>query len=305
MINSATKLSITLILVLLFTSNIYSNVISKDPNNTQQNNIIHIEDKIKKKQAILLKIQKSDTTQYMSLYDDIVELTIFKNKLLLELDRVDDIDTDSTCELAMNYEEIEFIKTQYYKTPFHDEVAKTLENIASLYEQCHPPMAEKYLQSIVKIKEHIYLKESAEVAKVRDTLGDYYRIFMADFKKAIEYYEEAKRIREKFYGTGDPRSTENYGRLARSIFYHGDKNRRAEKILLQSIDIRKNSPINTEFPLYQAYIDAGMYYSMIGNYARSITILIEAKGTFVGKQKSDYDTILRELSVARSNNNPK
>ena len=305
MINLATRLSATLILIILVTSNSYSNVISKDPNNTQQNNIIHIEDKIKKKQAILLKTQKSDTTQYMSLYDDVVELTISKNKLLLALDRVDDMDTDRTYELAMNYAEVEFIKTQYYKTPFHDEVAKTLENIASLYELCHPPMAEKYLQSIVKIKEYIYLKESAEVAKANDALGDYYRIYMANFKKAIEYYEEAKRIREKIYGEGDPRSTENYGRLASSIFYHGDKNRKAEKILLQSIIIRKNSPINTEFPLYLAYMDAGMYYAMVGNYANSISTLIKAKDTFVGKQKSDYDSILRELAAARRNINPK
>ena len=218
MISSSTKLSTTLILIFLLTSNIFSNVTSKDLHNIQQNNI---EDNIKKKQAILLKTQKSDTTKYMSLYDDIVELTISKNKLLLEMDRVDDIDTDKTCELAMNYGEVEFIKTEYYKTPFHDEVAKTLQNIASLYEQCHPPMAGKYLKSIIKIKERIYLRESAEVAKALDVLGNYYRIYMADFQKAIKAYEVARRIREKLYGVEDLRSTENYESLALSIYYHG------------------------------------------------------------------------------------
>ncbi len=59
-----------------------------------------------------------------------------------------------------------------------DEVAKTLQNIVLLFEQCHPPMAEKYLQSILQIKEHIYLKESAEVAKAHDMLGDHYRFSM-------------------------------------------------------------------------------------------------------------------------------
>jgi len=37
---------------------------------------------------MLLKTQKSDTAQFTSLYDDIAELTVSKNKLLLEIDRV-------------------------------------------------------------------------------------------------------------------------------------------------------------------------------------------------------------------------
>jgi tetratricopeptide (TPR) repeat protein len=176
---------------------------------------------IKKKQATLLKTQKSDTAEYMSLYDDIAELTISKNALLYKMDRANDIDADKTCDLALDYAEVEFIKTQYYKTPFHDEVAKTLENIASLYERCHPPMAERYLKPIIKIKEHIYTKESVEVAKAHDALGDYYYSFMSNFKKAIKEYEEAKRIREKLYGTNDPRTAENYELLALSLYYHG------------------------------------------------------------------------------------
>ena len=107
------------------------------------------------------KTNKSHTLEYMSLFDAIAELTISKNKLLLNIGKSDDIDTDKTCELAFQYEEIEFIKTEYYKTPFHDDVARTLNNLALLYQQCYPPMAEKYLISILKIKEHIYGKESS------------------------------------------------------------------------------------------------------------------------------------------------
>ena len=290
---SATRLFT--ILILLFTSNIYGNVTSKNANNPQQN-ISHIEDKIKKKQAILLKIQKSNTTQYMSVYDDLAELTIAKNKLLLELDRVDDIDTDRTCDLALNYTEIEFIKTKYYKTPFHDEIAKTLQNIASLYEQCHPPMTEKYLQSILKIKEHIYLEDSAEVASAHDALGDYYRIYMANFRRAIKEYDEAKRIREKIYGINNPRITENYERLALSLYYHGDKMNRAEKLLLDSITIRKNSLSNKKFPLYNAYMDLGIYYSMKDEYDKSIIYLHKALKLFQGKIDINYIVIISELS---------
>ena len=288
MIYSNIRLSTTLILILLFTSNLYSNIISKDLHN--------IDNMIKKKQAKLLKTQKSDTTQYMSLYDDIAELTISKNKLLGELNRFDDIDTDKTCDLALNYGEVEFIKTQYYKTPFHDEVAKTLENIASLFEQCHPPMAKKYLQSVLQIKEHIYLKESAEVAKAHDMLGDHYRFSMANFKKAISEYKKAKKIREKLYGMKDPKITENYERLAFSLYYHEDKMNRAEKLLLNSIEIRENAFPNMDFPLYAAYMDIGFYYSLKNEYDKSIDYLQKALKSFQGKVNSSYIVILSELS---------
>lgn len=288
-------MKLSAILIFLFSGMLYSKVIAKDLN--------HIDNMIKKKQEILLKTQKSDTTQYMSIYDDMVELTISKNELLLRLDKVDDIDTDKTCDLAFNYGEIEFIKTEYYKTPFHDEVAKTLQNIASLYEQCHPPMAEKYLKPILKIKEHIYTKKSAEVAKAHDALGDYYRIYMANFKRAIKEYDEANRIREKLYGISDPRTTENYGRLALSLYYHGDKIKRAEKLLLDSIDIRKNALSNKKYSLYSAYMDMGLHYSMKDEYDKSITYLHKALQSFQGKLNIDYIVIVSELSQIYLNRN--
>ena len=97
-----------------------------------QNNLHYIDNMIKEKNTKLSKTPKSHTTQYFSTYDDIVKLTISKNKLLIEKDRADEINTDKTCDLALKYGEVEFIKTEYYKTPFHDEVATTLQNIATL-----------------------------------------------------------------------------------------------------------------------------------------------------------------------------
>ncbi len=297
MYNSITKLSMTLILLLIFTGNIlYSDPISKNSNHIKQSNISNIEDKINKKQAIFLKIHKSDAVHYMSYYDEIVELIISKNKLLLELDRVDDIDTDRTCDIALDYSEVEFIKTEYYKTPFHDEVAKTLQYTAALYEQCHPPMAEKYLKPIIKIKEHIYLKDSVEVAKAHDILGDYYRIYMANFKKAIKEYDEAKRIREELYGINDPRITENHEKLALSLYYHGDKVNRAEQLLLNSIDLRKNVLPSKKFSLYIAYMDLGVHYSMKGEYDKSIIYLKMAQESMGSKINHDTVVILSELA---------
>lgn len=212
------------------------------------------------------------------------------------MDKVDDIDTDKTCDFILKYGEIEFIKTQYYKTPFHDEVAKTLLNIATLYEQCYPPMAEKYLKSILTIKEHIYLNDSAEVAKAHDALGDYYRIYMANFKRAIKEYVKAKRIRKKLYGIQDPRITENYERLALSLYYHSDKTGKAEKLLLDSIEIREKAFPNINFPLYIAYMDMGIHYSMKNTYSKSIIYLQKALKVFSGKTDSDYLAIVSQLS---------
>lgn len=288
-------------IILLLSVSIYADTSIINSNNSH-NIITSFEDKIKTKKNLLEKINKSNVSEYTSLYDQIVELTINKNNLLLKFDRIDEIDTDKTCDLALNYEEVEFIKTQYYKTPFHDEVATTLQNIASLYKQCYPPMAEKQLLPILKIKEHIYSRESTEVADTHDLIADYYRIYMANFKKAIKEYERAKKIREAIFGMDDPRTTKNNANLALSLYYYGDKLNKGEKILLDSIGIHKNS-VSKDFPLYKAYKDLGVYYSIKNIYEKSIIYLHKALESFKGEVNPDYIVILRELSQNYFNKN--
>lgn len=285
--------------------NIPASISTLIENAEQDNAMVLIDQTLEKKKSNLLKTTKKDVLKYIFLYDEISRLIIMKNKLLMEMEKENEVNTDKVCNFILDYEEVEFIKTQFYKTPFHDSVAETVQNIASLYELCHPPMAEKYLKSVLQIKENIYSKESIQAAGAHDALGDYYRLAMANFQEAISHYEDANKIREDLFGKSDPRITENYSRLATCIFYHGDPMHKAEKLLLQSIVLRKESSSDVNFPLYRAYMDAGMYYSMVGNYTRSIITLIEAKVTFVGKQKNDYDIILRELSAARRNINSK
>ena len=290
------RLFAILILIFLLTNITYSKTAAGSFLDKDQRSISDIDEVLKKKQFILQKTQKSNTIEYISLYDEIAKLTILKNKLLWQMDKVDDIDTDKTCDLALKYGEIEFIKTEYYQTPFHNEVAETLENMATLLEQCYSPMAEKYLNSVLQIKENIYGKESAEAAKAHDILGDYYRISMADFKKSITQYEKAKKIREKLFGIKDPRVTQNYGCLALSLFYHGDKAGRAEALLHNAIDIRKNNSSAEDYPLYEAYMDLGNYYSVKGEDTKSIEYFQKALRSFNGKVNSDYIVMISELS---------
>ena len=290
------KSSIILSSLILLSNVAYGDTISKESITENQRTVGRMDDIIQKRRVLLLKTRKSNVARYASLYDDVAKLTISKNNLLINMDKAEDIDTDVTCKFALEYEEVEFVKTQFYKTPFHDEVAKTLQNIATLYEQCEPSMAEKYLKSILKIKESLYSRESAEVAKALDELGDYYRIFMADFKRAIVKYEESKSVREKLYGLKDPKITENYERLALSLYYHGDKTDGAEKLLLQSINVIENAPSNKAFPLYVAYMDMGIHYSMEDEYPNSIIYLEKALKEFQGKANNNYIVIVSELS---------
>lgn len=296
------SIKIPTLLTLLFSVNVFADTYSQRSNDSQDN-ISHLESQIKTKKNTLLKTHKSNVVKYISLYDEIAELTIDQNDFLLQLDRVDEINTDETCDLALNYEEVEFIKTQYYKTPFHDEVAKTLQNLASLYQQCHPPMAEQQLLPLLKIKEHIYSKESLEVANTHDLIADYYRIYMANFKKAIKEYETAKKIRENIFGSNDLRITQNHDTLSLSLYYHGDKLNRAEKLLLDSIKIRENASSHKDFPLYRAYMDLGIHYSIKDKYAKSILYLQKALDSLNGEVNLDYIVIISELSQNHLNQN--
>lgn len=207
------------------------------------------------------------------------------------------------CEFALTYGRTEGIKTQIYKTPFHDDIALTLQNLASLYTFCHPPLAGKYLPAVLKIKEHLYGTESENAAEAHDALGDYYRFHMMEFKKAINHYQTAKQIRIKIYGPSDPRITKNYFNLATTLFFHQGNKSEAERLLLDSIKIRKNQNDKHGFPVYRAQMDAGLYDSILGDDESALRYL---KTALVPAEKSSVEdecTILSELAIIYLNKN--
>ena len=205
----------------------------------------------------------------------------------MAIGKEDEINRDEICNFILEYEEVEFIKTGFYQTPFHDSVARTVHNIASLYEICHPPMAEKYLNSLLKIKENIYGKESAEVAAAYDLLSDYYRLAMAEFSKAIAGYQKAKKIREKLYGVDDLRVTQNYNRLAISLFCHGEK-AQAQKLIAESLRMHKTDKNLSQLALAKVLIGSADFYVMTGDESRSLRYLKEAEKLLyqIPKEKS-------------------
>lgn len=241
------------------------------------NAAVLIDQVIKKKKATLLKTPKKDSINYTSLYDEIAKLMILKNELLEDTEKIDDINTDQVCNFILDYEEVEFIKTQFHKTPFHDDVAQTLANIAKLYEYCHPPLAQKYLKSIIKIKENVYGKNSEEVAQSLDDLAYFSRVYAFEFADAIKQYQKAKAIREILYKKDDARITKNYTRLAIAIFYHKSDKVKAEQLILKSLKIRKSDKNSDRMFIYQALIDSAYFYDLTGNHKKSLEYLREAE----------------------------
>ena len=233
--------------------------------------------------------------------DKRAESVLEKAQLLQSLDALDEDESDKICDFAIQYEEAEWIKTRVYKTPFHDDIALTLQNIASLYQFCHAPMAQKYLQSVLSIKEKLYTKESEEAASAHDALANFNRFYMMEFKKAITHYKEAKRIRVKLYGKKDSRITKNYNSLAITLYYHKGEKSMAEQLILEAISTKETSPVNGIFPVYKAYMDAGIYYSMRSSYESAILYFEKAlqKGDLI--QDSDEITILSELGMIYMN----
>jgi len=241
------------------------------------NATVLIDQVIKKKKATLLKTPKKDSINYTSLYDEIAKLMILKNELLSDMEKTDDINTDQICNFILDYEEVEFIKTQFYNTPFHDDVAKTLANISKLYEYCHPSLAQKYLKSIIKIKENVYGKNSEEVAQSLDDLAYFLRVYAFEFADAIKQYQKAKAIREILYKKDDARITKNYARLAIAIFYHKSDKAKAEQLILKSLKIRKSDKNSDRMFIYQALIDTAYFYDLTGNHKKSLEYLREAE----------------------------
>jgi len=224
---------------------------------------------IKKNKLLLKKTKKTTTLKYIAVYDDLAKLIILRNRNLIYGGRDDEINTDNICNFVEKYKEVEFLKTQFYKTPFCNEVAITLSNIAKLYQNCYPPLAKKQYKIIITINKNLYGKKSEQYAQSLDELADYLRIYMFRLSDAINYYSESRKIREKLYDTDDFRVTKNYARLGLSLFYHKSDKKGAELLILKSLKIRKKDKNTPENMIVEALADARNFYMLIGDFKKA------------------------------------
>lgn len=217
----------------------------------------NIDQNILEKQLLLKKIDKTDIVQYVATYDDIAKLFILKNKNL------EDENKDETCSFVEDYQKVEFIKTEYYKTPFHKEVLKSLNNIVKLYEYCYPPFADKFHKSIIQINKNIYSDTSEQYAQSLDDYAKYLGMRMFKFKEAMKYYKQAKKIRESIYSFDDYRVSKNYFSLGLALYYHKSDKKNAEKLILKSLEIKQNDKNASDEILYKALLDTKYFYLLI------------------------------------------
>ena len=201
---------------------------------------------------------------------------IAKGRELEALGALDRTLSDRICDVAADYAGVEELKSRQHRTPFHESVAEALSTQASLYMLCHPPLAEKYLESLLRVKEHLYGSESAEAAEVHDAMADYYRTAMAEFGRAIAHYERAKAIRTARFGKNDVRSLANNGRLALSIFFHRSDAERADALFSEAIRIAKTTSVKPNEALALAYREYGNFFALRGTYEAAEATLLKA-----------------------------
>ncbi len=155
--------------------------------------------------------------------DRIAELCLARQDLLEKMDRDGEKEINELCDFVLMYERAEWIRTKAYATPFHPEVAKTLDRAAQLWRRCHPPMAEKFYKAAVSCRERTYRPIHPEVADACDRYAYYLQWSMMKFKAARTLYERALGIRETIFGKNHPKTIENLPDLAWTAFYSGDK----------------------------------------------------------------------------------
>ena len=248
-------------------------------------------------------IPAGEKIQKTHILDKTADEILKRAEILQTFEALEDKEINEICNFTTSYGETEFIKTEYYNTPFHDDVAMTLRNMASLYMICHPPMAEKYLSAVIGIQEKLYGKESEQTAEAYDELGDYYRIHTMQFEDAISSYNAAKAIRIKVYGSDDPRITKNCFRLAVTLFYHDGRKSSTDKLILDSVRIRKNFKGKTQVKLSKTFLDAGIYYSLVDDYSTAIDYFNKALKSEEEKTVEEESEILLELGNIYLNKN--
>jgi len=155
--------------------------------------------------------------------DRVADLYLMRCEFMEKMDRDGEKETNELCDFVLMYERAEWIRTKAFATPFHPEIAQTLDRAAQLWRRCHPPMAEKFYKAAVSCREKIYRPIHPEVADACDHYAYYLQWSMMKFKEARTLYERALGIRETIFGKNHPKTIENLPDLAWTAFYSGDK----------------------------------------------------------------------------------
>ncbi len=161
--------------------------------------------------------------QMADLLDRIADVFLTRHALLDRMNRDTDRYDKQLCDFVLIYERAEWIRTKAYKTPFHPLIAQTMDRMAALWRQCHPPMAVNYYQASIKSNENIYGANHIEVAQACERYARYLQWTMADFKGARTQYKKALKMRESLFGKSHLKTIQSLPDLAWATYFCGDK----------------------------------------------------------------------------------
>lgn len=207
--------------------------------------------------------------------DVLAEAYLTRRSLLERAGRESEKESRELCDFVLVYEKAEWIRTKAHATPFHPEIAATLDRIARLWRECHPPMAESFFKAAVLCRENLYGRDHEEVADALDRYARYLQGPMMNFKGARSLYENALKIREERFGPNHFQTITNLPDLARVAFFSGDRGT-AGKVIQRAVKTieAKDTPENPD--MAASLHSLGLLEDEMGNPDRARVLLQRA-----------------------------
>ncbi len=237
--------------------------------------------------------------------DGLADLYLIRRQLLEKMGQEEEKEGRELCDFVLIYEKAEWIRTQAHGTPFHPDIARTLDRAARLWQQCHPPLAEKFYKAAVSCRENIYGPTHEEVAGACDRYAAYLQYSTMKFKAARAQYERALSIREALFGKDHPRTLETLPDLAWSAYYSGDKDF-AKSIVHHAVNRIQKQTIPNRLDMADALNSLALFLDETGDHDKALVLLqktVDIRKTVLGPLHPEVAHTLVDLARVNLNQN--
>ncbi len=239
--------------------------------------------------------------------DGLADLYLIRRQLLEKMGQEEEEEARDLCDFVLIYEKAEWIRTKAYGTPFHPDIAQTLDRAARLWQQCHLPLAEKFYKAAVRCRENIFGPTHEEVAGACDRYAAYLQYFIMKTKAARAQYERALSIREALFGKDHPRTLETLADLAWSVYYSGDKTS-AKSMVRQAVNRIQEMAISNRPDMANTLNRLALFLNETGDHDQALILLqktLDIRKTALGPLHPEVAHTLVDLGrVNLSQNHP-
>lgn len=237
--------------------------------------------------------------------DGLADLYLIRRQLLEKMGREEEKEGRELCDFVLIYERAEWIRTQAYGTPFHPDIALTLDREALLWQHCHPPQAEKFYKAAVSCRENIFGPTREEVAGACDRYAAYLQYCTMKFKAARAQYERALSIRETLFGKDHPLTVETLTNLAWSAYYSGDKDF-AKSIVHHAVNRIQKQTIPNRLDMADALNSLALFLDETGDHDKALVLLqktVDIRKTVLSPLNPEVAYTLVDLARVNLNQN--